>query len=222
MSPGPYFSPEPDPETIGTFGGYRPPTSPPPDSSRQAQPLPMPPTRRPLHPQDDLSVSTTDLTPEQRRARYEKFLQHPNAQAFLSTIADAEGATYDSLSGDLPDKRKNFTDYSRFPSAGPASGRYQILKGTYGDASKALGLSDFSPHTQDLMAMYLIDQKGALEPLLRGDLDAVLPRVAPVWASLPQGKGVLDVNRYRGQPYKRYDDVRSIYDLNWWPPQDLP
>lgn len=230
MSPGPYFSPDPDPDTVGYFGGYRPP-QPSPDSSPQPsspsaqpspQPLPMPPTPRPPLPQDDLSVSTDDLTPEQRRARYEKFLQNPNAQAFLSTIATTEGATYNSLPL-LPGKPKAFTDYSRFPLNGPgatASGRYQILKPTYDDASRALGVSDFSPHTQDLMAMYLLDHRGALEPLLRGDLNAVLPGASWEWASLPKGPGL--GNRYPGQPFTSSDDVRSIYDQNWVPPMDLP
>ncbi|MBV8535856.1 MAG: hypothetical protein JO128_09700 [Alphaproteobacteria bacterium] len=171
--------------------------------------MPMPPTPRPLPAEHDLSVSTDHLTPEQRRARYETFLQNPNAQAFLSTIAHAEGATYDSLRDDSVKAPKKFADYSRFPGA-TRSGRYQILKPTYDYASRALDVSDFSPHTQDLMAMYLIDQKGALEPLLRGDLDAVLPRVAPVWTSLPQGKGL--GNSHPAQPYKPYDDVRSTFD----------
>ena len=218
MSPGPYFSLEPDPDTVGYFGGYRPPQpSPDPSPQPQAQPLPMPPTPRPPLPQDDLSVSTDDLTPEQRRARYEAFLQHPNAQAFLNTIANTEGATYDSLPNDSVSDPKKFTDYSSHPLDDPnykqrtTSGRYQIRRQTYDMASHALGLTDFSPHTQDLMAMYLLDHRGALEPLLRGDLNAVLPEASWEWASLPkaQGKG----SRY-GQHYTPWDQVKSIFDLN--------
>ena len=92
-----------------------------------------------------------------------------------------------------------------------ASGRYQILKGTYGDASQALGLDDFSPHTQDLMAMYLLDRRGALDPLLRGDPDAVLPGASREWASLPQSA---TEGSYYYQRFTPYDRVWSIFDLN--------
>jgi muramidase (phage lysozyme) len=203
MSPAPYFSPEPDPNTVGTFGGYRPPSAPPQDDT---------PTELAAAGSDDPEqLAAARVTPEQRRAKYEALLQHPNVRAFLNTIANAEGATYDSLAGDSVKNPKKFTDYSQFPSA-TASGRYQILKPTYDYASRALGVSDFSPHTQDLLATYLIDSKRALEPLLRGDLDAVLPRVAPVWISLPQGKGL--GNTHPDQPYKSYDEVKSTFDLN--------
>ncbi len=202
MSPGPYFSPEPDPETVGTFGGYRPPQPPPQDNR---------PDLAAADGDDPEQLAAARPTPEQRRAKYEELLQHPNVRAFLNTIAHAEGATYDSLAGDSINDPKKFADYSQFPGSA-ASGRYQILNPTYDYASRALGVSDFSPHTQDLMAMYLIDQKGALGPLLRGDLDAVLPRVAPVWVSLPQGKGL--GNTHPEQPYKSYDDVKLTFDLN--------
>jgi muramidase (phage lysozyme) len=61
------------------------------------------------------------------------------------------------------------------------------------------------------MAIYLLDHRGALEPLLRGDLDAVLPEASKEWASLPwaPGKG----SRY-GQHYTPWDQVWSIFDLN--------
>ena len=168
-----------------------------------------------------LLAAGAGFTPEQRRATYESLLQNPNARAFLNTVAYAEGADYDSLPYDRPLRPRKFTDYTQYPlndpnHAGPTpSGRYQIVRRTYGDASKALGLDDFSPHTQDLMAMYLLDRKGGLDPLLRGDLDSVLPLAAPEWASLPQGPG--QPNYYPGQPYKSYDDVSSAFERNLSP-----
>jgi muramidase (phage lysozyme) len=68
-------------------------------------------------------------------------------------VSWAEGADYDSLYGDLLKGRwRTFSDYSRFPYRHgiTASGRYQINAGTYHDMSVKLGLTDFSPHTQDL------------------------------------------------------------------------
>jgi muramidase (phage lysozyme) len=62
------------------------------------------------------------------------------------------------------------------------------------------------------MAVYRLDKRHILEPLLRGDLDAVLPEASKEWASLPQGPG--QRGYYPDQPYKSYDDVKSIFDLN--------
>jgi hypothetical protein len=122
MSPGPYFSPEPDPETVGTFGGYRSPAPPPQDD---------PPTDVAAADDGDPSeqLAAARMTPEQRRATYEALLQHPNVRAFLNTVANTEGdVTYDSLNNSVKGPKK-FTDYSQFPLNDPgatASGRYQI------------------------------------------------------------------------------------------------
>lgn len=214
MGPRPFFSPEDDPDTVGYFGGYRSPT--PPSPAQQDDP-PADLAAADGEDPEQLAaarIAPDGLTPEQRRTQYESLLQHPNVRAFLNTIAQTEGATYDTLP-DLPGKPKKFSDYSRFPlegSGGTASGRYQILRPTYDYASRALGVSDFSPHTQDLMAVYLLDHRGALEPLLRGDLNAVLPGASREWASLPKGPGL--GNRYPGQPFMASNDVSSIFDLN--------
>jgi len=132
------------------------------------------------------------VTPEQM-ATLEIYLKHPNVQGFLNVVANTEGATYNSRFGDLlGGRRKTFDDYSQYPDGGPAndpSGRYQIKPQTYDDLSRKLGLTDYSPHTQDLMAIQRIIDRGAMPPLLSGDLDAVLPKVAPEWASLPRGLG---------------------------------
>lgn len=119
---------------------------------------------------------------------------------------------YNSLPGDLPDRRKTFPDYSRFPASGEStpSGRYQIVRSTHAGLAKQLGLSDFSPHTQDIMAAQLLHDAKAMPYLLKGDLDSVLPLIANTWAALPRGPGLS--NAYRGQPYMRYDEVRQLFD----------
>src|SRR5205807_102100 len=76
--------------------------------------------------------------------------------------------------------------FGRRPSS--ASGRYQIIADTFNRLSGQLGIGDFYPHTQDLMATRLLEEKGAIEPLMRGDLDTVLPLIAGVWASLPKSR----------------------------------
>jgi muramidase (phage lysozyme) len=125
-------------------------------------------------------------------AQLETNLKHPNVEAFLSLIAHSEGATYNSLLNGPHGQQNTFDDYSRYPGydhpKGSASGRYQILRKTYDDLSPRLGVRDFSPHTQDLLAAQLLTQKGAMQPLLKGDLDAVLAAAAPTWRSLPSGR----------------------------------
>ena len=142
----------------------------------------------------------------------EEELKNPNVQAFLKVIAAAEGGQYNSLPGDLPGRRKKFGDYSQFPASGKrtSSGRYQIVRDTHERLAKQLGLSDFSPRTQDLMAAQLLYNPRAMPHLLKGDLDGVLPLVANTWAALPKGPG--QPNAHPGQPYRRYEEVRQLFD----------
>jgi muramidase (phage lysozyme) len=168
----------------------------------------------PGSPPDDgippLPAPTKTPTPADQakaRAEAEAALKNPNVSAFLDTIAWAEGARYDTLYGGA-----RFDDYSRFPGYGKRhspSGRYQIVAQTYDELSTQLGLTDFSPRTQDLMAVHLLHKRGALKPLLSGDLDAALPGASRPWASLPKAPG--EAGRYN-QPYKPYEAVRSTFE----------
>jgi len=169
-----------------------------------------------LDPPESGTPASGQVTPEQM-ATLETHLKHPNVQGFLSLVANTEGATYNSRFGDrLGGRRKTFDDYSQYPDGGPAndpSGRYQFNPNTYDDLSRKLGLTDYSPHTQDLMAVQRIIDRGAMPSLLAGDLDAVLPDVAPEWASLPQGSGALDMSFYKKQHTTPYAEVRRLFDL---------
>jgi muramidase (phage lysozyme) len=150
-----------------------------------------------------------------------EYLKHPNVQAFLSTLARAEGATYDSLYGDrLEGRRRSFSDFSRYPRTyaqnrkltNHPAGRYQITPDTYRSLSQKLGLSDFSPRTQDLMAAQLLVQRGAMPHLLAGNFDAALAPAAQEWRALPQGPDLPNVTPPR-QRYLPYDQLRSFFDL---------
>lgn len=122
----------------------------------------------------------------------------------LDTISRAEGANYDTLYGG-----KTFDDYTQYPEGTNAAGRYQIQPTTYADLSDRTGLTDFSPHTQDLMAAELLQEKGAMAPLLAGDFDTAIFHAARAWASLLQGPGL--PGYYSGspfnQPFKSYGFV---------------
>lgn len=115
-------------------------------------------------------------------------LQSPNVKAFLDVVAWAEGADYNTLFGG-----GSFNDYSKHPnrsiSAGnytsTAAGRYQFLYNTWVGIANKLGLPDFSPQSQDIAAVELINQRGALSYLLSGDLVGTLQKLGCAWASLP-------------------------------------
>jgi muramidase (phage lysozyme) len=162
------------------------------------------------NPSGDPANAAPHSVQSDRLSALEANLRNPNVQAFLSTIAQTEGATYDTLYGG-----RRFNDYSTFPGYGRThspSGRYQINAQTYNDLSAKLGLTDFSPHTQDLMAAQLLVREGAMGPLLAGDFDAALRAASNAWASLPTGPNL--PGRWPNQPYKPYHTVRSIFELN--------
>lgn len=154
---------------------------------------------------------------EQRtnRERAEKLLQDPNVRALLDVIAEAEKGAYNILYGE-----KTFDDFTKFPGKVPdktkgekgssASGRYQITIGTHKDLSDALGLSDFSPKTQDLMAVHFLDTLGALKALESGRLETAVGLAAKRWNALPLGPGMS--NRVGGQPYTDYGTIETRYN----------
>lgn len=66
-----------------------------------------------------------------------------------------------------------------------AAGRYQLLA-RYFDAYKVLlKLSDFSPASQDAIALQQIKERKALGLIESGDFSAAVDRVSNIWASLP-------------------------------------
>lgn len=56
---------------------------------------------------------------------------------------------------------------------------------TWDRVQKQLGLEDFGPRSQDLGALELIRQKGALNDVLNGDFGAAINKLGKEWASLP-------------------------------------
>lgn len=112
-----------------------------------------------------------------------------NTQRFLDFLGKAEGADYDVIVGG-----KRFADYSRHPGVvglrtkeGPstAAGKYQITKTTYDEYAPKLGIKDFSPQSQDRIALELIRSKGALEDVQKGDFLTAINKLGSTWASLP-------------------------------------
>ena len=66
-----------------------------------------------------------------------------------------------------------------------AAGRYQILSRYYTFYKKLLKLKDFSPASQDAIAIQMIKEQGALQDVDEGRVDVAIKKVSNIWASLP-------------------------------------
>ena len=140
-------------------------------------------------------------------------------RAFLKAIADAEGGGYDFKYGAVKGKRNDpwrFSDFSTHPGPGfggktTAAGMYQITVDTWRQHGGKMGLSDFSPNTQDLMAVEIIRSVGVIEKINSGDVAGAMEPVAKKWAALPKGPGL--GNQYPAQPFVKYEEFYKNYQL---------
>jgi lysozyme len=143
-----------------------------------------------------------------------------NEAAFLAMIRAAEGTSsdegYRALFGWRPGNGKTFDSYASHPrqffnytdNAGKtirtsAAGAYQITATTFDGLVRNYGYSDFTPGTQDAMALDLIKERGALADVDAGRFETALNKVRRVWASLP-GAGV-------DQPERNLTFVKNAY-----------
>jgi muramidase (phage lysozyme) len=155
-----------------------------------------------------------------RLAENEALLADPNVSAFLKAIAEAEGGGYDFKYGAVKGKRNDpwrFTDFSTHPGPGfggqtTAAGMYQINVPTWRDHGGKMGLTDFSPKTQDLIAIELLRSVKVIDKIKSGDIAGAVGPASRKWAALPQGPGL--GNRERGQPFMKYEDFFAIYQAN--------
>ena len=147
-------------------------------------------------------------------AEYEALAGNPRVRAMLDTIAFAEGADYNTnYGGKSFDTSKgwshprNKVDGGRWAS--DAAGKYQFLSTTWDEVAGQLGLKDFSPRSQDIAALRLIERRGVdLGALAAGDPGAdTFAKLAPEWASLPTREG----KSFYGQPVKGLDKLMGRY-----------
>ena len=120
----------------------------------------------------------------------------PNVLKFLNLIARAEGtekygyntAFGGDYFGDLsqhPNIKKNFKQTDGKVNSSGASGRYQFLNNTWNGVSKAYGLEDFGAFNQDLGAIALITESGALKDVQGGNFKRAVDKLGSQWASFP-------------------------------------
>lgn len=140
-------------------------------------------------------------------------MTHGNLKAFLDMISHSEGTYgkgddgYNVLVGgglfegykDHPRKmvRVNATLTST------AAGRYQLLARYFDAYKRMLDLPDFSPASQDAIAIQQIRERKALDDIEAGRFDHAVAKVSNIWASLP-GAGY-------GQHENKLADLRGWY-----------
>ncbi|WNW10138.1 glycoside hydrolase family 104 protein [Pseudomonas sp. DTU_2021_1001937_2_SI_NGA_ILE_001] len=122
-----------------------------------------------------------------------------NVLAFLDMLAWSEGTSTIKASDDgynVLVGGKLFSDYSAHPRvsvqlprygiSSTAAGRYQFLARTWDAIVKNYGFRGrFTPEAQDLAAIKLLTECGALPFIKSGDIRQAIAKAAPIWASLP-------------------------------------
>lgn len=175
--------------------------------------------RRSTTRRDDIAVKPVPIKPTKadRLAENREYLKDKNVSAFLKAVADAEGGGYDFKYGAVKGKKNDpwrFTDFSTHPGPGwggstTASGMYQVTKPTWAQMAGAMGLSDFSPTTQDLIAVEILRTEEAIDDVQAGNINAAVGKLARRWAALPQGKGL--PGKYPKQPWVSYETFVKKY-----------
>jgi muramidase (phage lysozyme) len=134
--------------------------------------------------------TTSSYLEDYRRTSSSTKDSNANVDNYLEFLNKAEGSPdYNTIVGG-----GKFYDYSKHPDtvgattkSGPskAAGKWQITKETYNDIAPKLGITDFSPESQKKIALKLIQDKGALEDIQKGDYQTANAKLGSVWASLP-------------------------------------
>ena len=130
----------------------------------------------------------------------------PNRKAFLDMIAFSELGPallaksdngYNVIVGSTAAAPILFADYADHPRrrmeliikrrtvVSTAAGRYQLLSRYFDAYKRQLGLSDFSPASQDAIALQQIREQRALADIDAGNFAAAVDKCRNIWASLP-------------------------------------
>ena len=161
--------------------------------------------------------SDKSLTEEGKQAK--ALLDEPKVRAFLIVVRNAEAYGRVRAGGQILQYDEAFS-FKKIPnlndhpgtlpgSSSSAAGAYQIMKDTWfgkgkdKGAKKILGLTDFSPLSQDIFAAYKLNQRGVVKKLLADDFAGAVQAASFEWASFPdKDKGDPETNprsRYSGQ-----------------------
>lgn len=153
--------------------------------------------------------ATSNLS--EKALAFQRYLDSPCMRAFLHALRLGEGtrgeAGYRTLFGgelfeSFADHPRRVVKKSGYKSS--AAGAYQFLRRTWDEVAETLWLPDFSPPSQDVAAVFLINRRGALEAVLNGEVQRAVHLCRKEWASLPGSP--------HGQPTVAMDRFMAEYE----------
>lgn len=132
----------------------------------------------------------------------EQHLSNPNVRIMLDAISRSEGTfggrdSYRVYGGNAKNQLQSLAGHpgktgawgykwnDGTPGRSTAAGRYQFVQGTWDGLARRYGFNDFSARNQDLGAIALMKEAGALDAVLKGDFNAAMQRLGRTWSSLP-------------------------------------
>ncbi len=120
-------------------------------------------------------------------------LNNPRIRTFLDMIAVVEGTDksfedgvqtgYD-VEGGSDKIHPALTDLSLHPGKA-ASGRYQAIPDTWTQDAKRLGLTDFTPESQDIFGAWKLKNRGMVDDILNNRFENAINIGSLEWASFP-------------------------------------
>lgn len=138
-----------------------------------------------------------------------------NVAAFLDMLAFSEGTiqfgdkdgynvivggrTFDSYD----DHPRKLVNLPKLKIKSTAAGRYQLLSRYWDAYRKQLRLPDFTPRSQDAVAIQQIKERRALTDIKNGRIKEAIAKCRNIWASLP-GAGY-------GQHEHKLNDLLAAY-----------
>lgn len=146
-------------------------------------------------------------------AQLKQYRNDPNVRKFLDLLAYTEGTQgngYHTAFGggrlaslaDHPRKMHTFRQTNGKTNKTSAAGRYQFLGKTWDTLAKQYGFKDFGAENQDLGAIALLAQNGALPHILAGNMAKAVSKAGGTWASLPSSP--------HPQPTKSWQKVQAF------------
>ena len=140
-----------------------------------------------------------------------------NLNALLDTIGFSEGTTTIAESDDgynvevggtlfqgYADHPRKLVTLNKAGLQSTAAGRYQILAKFFDYYKKALDLPDFSPESQDKIAIQMMKEVHALDLIEAGNFQKAVIQCGSRWASLP--------NNSYGQRQVPIADLQAAYE----------
>lgn len=129
------------------------------------------------------------------REEVQALMNDPRIQAFLDMVSWAEGTDktgnmqgYNVLFGggvtsDLSGHPNVTQGFYNKEHNSTASGRYQTTNPTFQEFAKKLGITDFSPQSQDMVGIGLIVDAGAANDILGGNIQNAVNKLKGRWDS---------------------------------------